>query len=75
MAEERRKEWDVRTELLAVIADRLGVAASSREYKEPPKPITRPTWMTETQQPQQVEGNAFAAAASRLAATAKRVIR
>jgi hypothetical protein len=65
----------VRTELLAVIADRTGVAASSQQYREPPKPVKRPEWITGDGVPQQQAGNAFSRAMGTLAASAKRVMR
>jgi hypothetical protein len=76
-AREQRKEWDVRTELLAVIADRTGVAASAQEYKEPPKPIERPAWLRDDApqaQPVRAEGSGVKRAISVLANSARRVL-
>jgi hypothetical protein len=66
----------VRTELLAVIADRTGVAASAQEFKEPPKPIERP-WQRAAAEAESVRGassSGIRRAISVLAGSARRVL-
>jgi hypothetical protein len=65
--------------LLAVIADRVGVAASAQEYQKAPDPIRRPPWITGEEtprgaRPETPEGSGFKRAINVLAGSARRVI-
>lgn len=74
----RREEWTLQHELLAIVADRTGIAASAEQYAKAPKPLTRPDWFgkpdTERAEAPQPQGTGIKRAISVLAGSARRVV-